>query len=115
MKIIFDTNFLLYCAKYNLFFQLEEKYPKAKFVILDEILFELEKIKEKKFEAKAKEKIAASTALDYMEFQRKKGNLDLINGKAKDVDELILEEAKKLQKKRKTFLLQQWMKNLQKN
>ncbi len=95
MKILLDTNFLMYCAKDNLFFQLEETYPGAKFIILNEVIFELEKIGNK-FKAKTKDKIAASTAIDYLKLQREKGNLEIIHKKGNDVDKIIFEEAKKI-------------------
>lgn len=98
MKILLDTNFLLYCAKYNLFFQLEEKYPNAKFIILNEVIFELEKMG-KKFKAKTTDKIAATTALDYLKLKREKQNLEIIHKKGNDVDKIIFEEAKKIKER----------------
>ena len=94
MKILLDTNFILYCAKYKILSKLEETYPKIKFAILKDSIFELEKIRDKKLKTKKEDSISADIALQYLEIQNKKGNLEKIEikkEKFKDVDTEIVE------------------------
>lgn len=106
MIILLDTNFVVYCAKYNLFFELEDNYANAKFVILDNVLFELEKIRDKKFKATKEDVIAANVALEYLEIKKNKGVLDIIKIKDQhDVDLMILALAKELQEKDKNVFV----------
>lgn len=106
MIIVLDTNFVIYCAKYNLFFQLEENYPHARFFALDNVLFELEKIRDKKFRVSKKDIIAANIALEYLEIKKNKGILNVIKIKDQhDVDLMILTLAKELQEKDKNLFV----------
>jgi len=106
MIILLDTNFVVYCAKYNLFFELEDNYAGAKFVILDNVLFELEKIRDKKFKVTKEDIVAANVALEYLEIKKNKGVLEVIKIKDQhDVDLMILALAKELQEKDKNVLV----------
>lgn len=69
MEIIIDTNTLIYSAKEknDLFALINERYPHAKIIIPEEVLKEVEKIKE--FADKFKERKAASLILQILEIK----------------------------------------------
>lgn len=95
MKIILDTNFLIYCAKNKLdYFEeipnlINEEYE---LVTLSNVIKELEKLKEKA--KKYKDKISADLALQLIE----KNKIRKVNFKEGNTDELIIKLSEKSKK-----------------
>ncbi len=88
MRIILDTNFLVYCAKQKINYLEVDR----EFVVLSSVIKELEKIEEKARRKKDKE--AASLALQILKKNVKKNKIKiLIRGGEADV--AIIEFAKK--------------------
>ncbi len=92
MKIILDTNFLVYCAKQKIDYVSEISdlvSDKYELVVPEQVINELEKLKEKA--EKWKDKEAANLALEIL--KAKKIRKAKINGKT--TDESIINLAKK--------------------
>lgn len=76
MLVIPDTNFLIYMAKYRLWYRLEEKYPHYSLLILPQVIYELETLAKK---TKGKDKEAALLAFEFIKkikIKAKKGYAD---------------------------------------
>jgi len=95
MKIILDTNFLIYCAKEKrdyveeLGHLLNESYD---LVVPKQVIKELEKLKEKA--KKGKDKAAADLALQLLE----KNKVEKVDTKGKNVDDSIINLSKESKK-----------------
>lgn len=78
MIIIFDTNFLIYLAKYKLWRQLEKKYPYYTLLILPQVVYELETLS-KKIKGKDKElAIFTLNCIGKQKIKAKKGYADTV-------------------------------------
>lgn len=77
MLIIPDTNFLIYAAKFRLWHELERLFPKYSFVVLPQVVYELEVLSKK---TRGKDKEASVLALEFInrlkKIKAKKGNAD---------------------------------------
>lgn len=91
MKIILDTNFLVYCAKQKIDY-IREIPISGEIVVLSSILQELEKIKEKA--RKGKDKEAASLSLQILNKNLKEKKIRIIKTK-ENADESIKKIVKK--------------------
>jgi len=98
MKIILDTNFLIYCAKEKLDYIQEfqsffnEDYE---LVVPFQVIEELEKLKNDKFKkVSGKDKFAANLALQLLEFN----NIKKVEAKGKNVDSAIIALSKECKK-----------------
>ncbi|MCS7134402.1 MAG: ribonuclease VapC [Candidatus Pacearchaeota archaeon] len=89
-SLIFDTNFLVYAAKYKLFHNLETLG--YKFIILDKVIVELERISKNK-KKKLQDREAAILAMEIIKKWVKKGEAKYLKTK-KNVDEAILDFSK---------------------
>jgi len=87
MKILLDTNFLVYCAKQKIDYVSE--MPAGEIVVLSSVVYELEKLAEKA--KKARDKEAAKFAL----FLLKRNKIKVIETEGKNADEAITEMADK--------------------
>jgi len=90
MKIILDTNFLIYCAKEKMDYEEEignlinEKYN---LVVPEQVVNELKKLRDDKLKkVSGKDKDAANLALQILAVK----NIDIINISGKSVDEAII-------------------------
>ena len=83
MKILLDTNFLVYCAKQKIDY-ISEMPVEGKLVVLSSVVSELEKLAEKA--KKARDKEAAKLALELLEHNKVK----IIKIDEKEADEAIL-------------------------
>jgi len=90
MKIIFDTNFLIYCAREkldhieNISSLVNEDYE---LVVPVQVINELEKLRDDKLKkVNGKDKAAAALALDLLEHN----HIKKVNLSGKDVDEAII-------------------------
>jgi len=87
MKILLDTNFLVYCAKQKIDYVSE--MPAGEIVVLSSVVSELEKLAEKA--EKARDKESAKFALSLL----KHNKIKIIKTKEKSADKAILEMAEK--------------------
>ncbi len=94
MKIILDTNFLIYCAKEKLDYKeelsnlLNEDYE---LVVPKQVINELEKLRDDKLKkVSGKDKQAASLALQILE----RNKVKKVNNDGKNVDQAIINLAK---------------------
>lgn len=91
MRIILDTNFLVYCAKQKIDY-IKEIPVSGEIIVLSSVLQELEKIKKKA--RKAKDKEAASLSLQILNKNLKEKKIKVIKTNEKG-DEAIIKIAKK--------------------
>lgn len=98
MKIILDTNFLIYCAKNKLDYTeeisnlLNEDFD---LVVPEQVIEELKKLKDDKFKkVSGKDKDAANLALQLLDFNK----VRKVNPEGKTVDEAIINLAKENKK-----------------
>ncbi len=94
MLIIPDTNFLIYISKYKLWYNLEKKYGRYKFLVLPEIIYELEKLSKRD-----KDKEYALLALELVK------KLEKIKKRKGYGDKAILESALMLEKIKQKFII----------
>ncbi len=95
MKIILDTNFLVYCAKYRIdyIYEIEEViHEKSELIVLSSVLDELERLKEQV--KKRSDRDAFALTLSILEHYIKKGKIKIIHVKKENADESIIEMAK---------------------
>lgn len=88
MKILLDTNFLIYCAENKLDYKEEISNivnDKIELAVPIQVYNEL-----KKFSQNSKEKLAASLALDILE----KNNVEIIENNSLNADEALVELSK---------------------
>lgn len=93
MEVLIDTNFILTCIKRKLdFISLSEQLfsEKIDFIIPEEVLDELKKLSKRKGE-KTEDKSAAETAIKFA----KEAKLKTFSLKSKNVDDGIVDYAKK--------------------
>ena len=88
MKIILDANFLVYCAKQKIDYA--SKFSGKKVIVFSPIIKELEKLAEKT--RKARDKEAASLALQILQKNIKKKKVKLIKTREK-ADKAIINAA----------------------
>ena len=98
MKIILDTNFLIYCAKNKLDYReeilnlLNEDFD---LVVPEQVIEELKKLKDDKFKkVSGKDKEAANLALQLLDFNK----VRKVNPDGRTVDEAIINLAKEHKK-----------------
>lgn len=87
MKIVLDTNFLIYTVSFGLLQQLEK--PDITLIVPSSVTDELEKLSEK--EKKARDKDAAKFALYYVY----KTGIKIVKSESKRADEAVIETAKR--------------------
>ncbi|NIM47354.1 MAG: hypothetical protein GTN40_04340 [Candidatus Aenigmarchaeota archaeon] len=85
MKIILDTNFLIDCIRFRI--DLKSELRGNELFVLDSIIFEIEKITERK----TKESSIAKLALDYI----KRKHLKILKLKEKNTDLSLLNYSKR--------------------
>jgi rRNA-processing protein FCF1 len=94
MKVILDTNFLIYCAKekFDYFEGIEELLnSNYELVVPEQVLIELEKLRDDKFKkVSGKDKDAASLALKIIDKKIKVAEIKKIALKGKTVDDAII-------------------------
>ncbi len=101
MLIIPDTNFLIYITKYKLWHELDRLYGKYKFLILPEVIYELDKLSKKTGkDKKIKNKEFALLALELINKLEKK-----IKKKKGYADKSIFKTASMLKKNNKNFII----------
>ena len=91
MKILLDTNFLVYCAKQKIDYveEIESLIGSSNLVVLSSVASELDKLAEKA--GKARDKDAAMLALELLKYNKVK----IIKTKEKSADKAIIETANK--------------------
>jgi rRNA-processing protein FCF1 len=87
MRIVLDTNFLIYAVTYGLLQQIER--PDITLIVPSAVLDELEKLSEK--EKKAKDRDAAKFAMYYVY----KTGIKIVKADARKADDAVMEIAKK--------------------
>jgi len=86
MRIILDTNFLVYCAKRKIDY-VSEMPVSGKLVVLSSVVSELEKLAEKA--KKARDKEAASLALQILDKNIKENKIEVLDTE-EEVDKVII-------------------------
>jgi rRNA-processing protein FCF1 len=84
MKIILDTNFLIDCLRFNL--DIKSELAGNEIFILDDVIFEIEKIAKRK----TKEYVLAKLALEFVA----KSNIKILKADEKDVDKSLISYSK---------------------
>mgnify|MGYP001566356685 CR=1 FL=1 len=94
MKILLDTNFLVYCAKQKIDYveEIDNLIGDYNIVVLSSVRQEIEKIK--KQAKKARDKQAAELALQILNKNIKENKIKIIKTEEKEVDEAILKLVK---------------------
>jgi rRNA-processing protein FCF1 len=87
MRIVIDTNFLIYAVSFGLLQQIEK--PEITLIVPSIVLGELERLSEK--EKKARDRDAAKFALYYVY----KTNIKIVKTESRNADEAVMEVAKK--------------------
>lgn len=101
MLIIPDTNFLIYLTKYKLWHKFETLYPRYRFLVLPQVIYELEKLTK---EGKAKEKEDASLTLQLIHSKTK--------AKKGYVDNILIKTVIQLKKDKQKFIIATMDKNI---
>lgn len=89
MKVILDTNFLVYCAgrKIDFMQELERLFIKPEIILPSQVLLELRKIAEK---GSGKDSKAASLALEILALPQNKERVNLVSSPESNADKAIL-------------------------
>ena len=89
MKVILDTNFLVYCAgrKIDFMQELERLFLKPEIILPNQVLLELRKIAEK---GSGKDSKAASLALEILALPQNKERVNLVSSPESNADKAIL-------------------------
>lgn len=98
MLVVPDTNFLIYLAKYRLWHEIERLYVRYSFLILPQVLHELEILATK---VRGKDKEAAFLAFEWL----KKLKLKALHAEAGHADIVLFQFATKLKEARESFVI----------